>query len=139
MKLDPHPQVHLRVYHRKHIRYGTNRGTEDNAQQVVDKSTPILTQPRSKKRIVYPGSTYSYLELMSLTGRTSPTSEQQVISPVGLGPALCVVLGALCYVLVSQASGLEAFSRYPYRRSFATFICRRVANTIHATQRFLSY
>lgn len=41
--------------------------------------------------------------------------------------------------LVSQASGLEAFSRYPLRGSVSTFSCRRVENTIHVTQRFLSY
>jgi|688.fasta_scaffold1498535_1 hypothetical protein len=41
--------------------------------------------------------------------------------------------------LASQASGLEAFSRYPLRGSISTLSCRKVENTIHVTQRFLSY
>jgi hypothetical protein len=41
--------------------------------------------------------------------------------------------------IFSQASGLEAFSRYPTHDSFSAMPCRATEFTSHANQRFLSY
>ena len=42
-------------------------------------------------------------------------------------------------VLIGQASGLEAFSRYPYRIASELKACRLVQNTRSDTTEFLSY
>ena len=57
-----------------------------------------------------------------------------------INPELCITWRwTMITYVVSQASGLEAFSRYPCRGSFSAVTCRWADDTSHGTQRFLSY